>query len=60
MSFVHSDDILASQTIITEIVEILKINNTDSIYGDLDYVSIQDTSKKIRQWKLQVSLLINI
>lgn len=51
IGFVHSDDMLASPYIISELVMVLKKNQASGIYGDLQYVSKLDTSKVIRYWK---------
>ena len=51
IGFVHSDDLLASKTVISEIVATLKNEKLDGVYGDLEYVSKEDTSKVVRFWK---------
>jgi len=51
IGFVHSDDILASPHIISELVLALKKTQASGVYGDLQYVSKLDTSKVIRYWK---------
>jgi len=50
IGFVHSDDILASSTIIEELVNKIKSENADAIYGDLNYVDAENTLKIIRRW----------
>lgn len=50
VGFVHSDDFLASDTIITEIVAAFKSQNVDGIYGNLHYVALENTTKIIRNW----------
>lgn len=49
--FLHADDIFAEKTIIENAVKLFQEQQTDSIYGDLQYVSKQDTDKIIRYWK---------
>ncbi len=50
IGFVHSDDMLASSSIIYEIILKFKEKNLDGVYGDLEYVS-KDNSKVLRIWK---------
>lgn len=51
IGFVHSDDLLASKTVISEIVAILKNKALDGVYGDLEYVRKEDITKVVRFWK---------
>lgn len=51
IGFMHSDDIFASNDIIAHVVEKFKNNDTDSLYGDLQYVYKEDTNKVLRYWK---------
>lgn len=51
IGFVHSDDLLASKTVIFEIVATLKNKALDGVYGDLEYVRKEDTAKVVRFWK---------
>lgn len=51
IAFLHSDDIYASETIISDVVKMFQENEIDSIYGDLVYVDKHDTSKIFRYWK---------
>ncbi|AKD01930.1 family 2 glycosyl transferase [Pontibacter korlensis] len=53
IGFVHSDDFLASPTILTEIATIFEEEGVDGVYGDLLYVNKDDTSKVVRYWKSQ-------
>jgi len=50
IGFVHSDDLLASKTVISEIVAILKNESLDGVYGDLEYVRKEDITKVVRFW----------
>lgn len=50
IGFMHSDDIFASNTVVEKIVEEFEKNNTDSVYGDLDYVQKADLNKVVRKW----------
>ena len=49
--FVHSDDILKSNSILDKIVNLIKNENYDGVYGDLNYVKKTNTNKIIRNWK---------
>ncbi|MDT0647449.1 glycosyltransferase family 2 protein [Zunongwangia sp. F260] len=51
IGLVHSDDFLASPDIISEVVAAFQQNEVDGVYGDLQYVNKEDTSKVIRYWK---------
>lgn len=51
IGFVHSDDYLAEEGIISEIVKIFEDEDADGIYGDLEYVKKEDTLRVIRSWK---------
>ncbi|MUU77881.1 glycosyltransferase family 2 protein [Winogradskyella endarachnes] len=50
IGFVHSDDFLASSTIIQTIVDAFKTENVDGVYGNLHYVALENTDKIIRNW----------
>jgi len=51
IAFMHADDIYANNTIIEKVVKLFNEKQTDSVYGDLQYVSKNDTNKVIRFWK---------
>ena len=51
IGFVHSDDLLASSTILSEIIKKISLENFDGVYGDLQYVDFDKTDKVIRNWK---------
>jgi glycosyltransferase involved in cell wall biosynthesis len=51
IGFLHSDDLLASSTIILDLMTEMKSKKLDGIYGDLEYVDKYDTNKIIRHWK---------
>jgi glycosyltransferase involved in cell wall biosynthesis len=50
IGFLHADDIYADETVITAVAEQFQKNDTDSVYGDLHYVSKHNTNKIIRYW----------
>ncbi|GGW83477.1 glycosyltransferase family 2 protein [Salegentibacter mishustinae] len=53
IGFLHSDDLFVSKDIISKIETIFQKENVDGVYGDLQYVHKNDTSKVIRYWKSQ-------
>lgn len=50
VGFVHSDDFLAENNIITDIANSFKRENVDGVYGNLHYVALENTDKVIRNW----------
>jgi len=51
IGLVHSDDFLASPEIISEVTAAFQKYEVDGVYGDLQYVQKEDTSKVVRYWK---------
>lgn len=51
IGFVHSDDMLANNHIISDLVNQLQKAQLDGIYGDLQYVDKINIHKVIRLWK---------
>jgi len=51
IGFVHSDDFLASKELLSKIAHIIQEEKVDGVYGDLQYVNKEETSKVIRHWK---------
>ena len=47
----NSDDILASNDVIREIVKVLEEQQVDSVYGDLQYVDPHNLQRINREWK---------
>ncbi len=47
----NSDDFYASQSVVRNMVEFIEMHNLDAAYGDLVYVSSNNTDKIIRFWK---------
>lgn len=47
----NSDDMYASNDVISKVVELFKQTQADAVYGDLNYVDRFDTNKVIRKWK---------
>jgi len=50
IGFVHSDDFLAHDDVINNIVNCFTSDHVQAVYGDLDYISQQDIKKIIRRW----------
>lgn len=52
IGFLHSDDVLADDEVISDISKIFDENNAiDGVYGDLVFVKANDTNKITRYWK---------
>jgi len=51
VGFVHGDDLLADSTVVSRVAECFASSGADAVYGDLEYVAKDDTSKVIRYWK---------
>lgn len=51
IGFVHSDDILASNSILSDVVNVFEKEGVDGVYGDLDYVEKENTNKVVRAWR---------
>jgi glycosyltransferase len=47
----NSDDILASNDVISKIIACFESKEVDAVYGDLLYVSQDDISKVLRKWR---------
>jgi glycosyltransferase len=51
VGFLHSDDLFAHSNVVRDIVLQLQSSNCDALYGDLQYVSKDNTDSVIRLWK---------
>lgn len=51
VGILNSDDLYASDTIISDVMELIQKEGTDCLYGDLIYVRQDDITKKVRYWK---------
>lgn len=51
IGFMHSDDLFANNDVIQHVVDKFQENDTDSLYGDLQYVYKSNTNKVLRHWK---------
>jgi len=48
---VHSDDMLADPSVISDVVRAFRESDADVVYGDIVYVSREDSDKVVRYWK---------
>jgi len=51
IGLLHSDDIFASQDVLTRVAEAFADPSVDAVYGDLDYVAADDPSTVVRRWR---------
>lgn len=50
VGFLHADDLYASDDVLSKVAKMFDDPATSAVYGDLEYVSKEDTSKVIRRW----------
>ncbi len=51
VGFLHADDLYASDDVLSKIAQVFEDQTVCAVYGDLEYVSQQDTSIVIRRWQ---------
>jgi glycosyltransferase len=51
IGFLHSDDVLADDNVISEVARAFSNPSISAVYGDLEYVSKCDLSCVVRSWK---------
>jgi len=51
IGFLHADDFYTHNRVIENVLEAFKTENTESVYGNLEYVSAINSNKIIRHWK---------
>ena len=51
IGFLHSDDYFENELVIEQIINTFQLQQCDGVYGDLRYVSSENTKKVIRYWK---------
>jgi len=51
IGFLHADDVLADNNVISDIAEIFLNPEIDVVYGDLEYVKKDNTNHVVRHWK---------
>ncbi|SFQ71364.1 glycosyltransferase [Donghicola eburneus] len=50
IGLMHSDDFFAAPHTLSRVAKLMENLNIDGVYGDLDYVSENDTSHIVRKW----------
>ncbi|HEU0063826.1 MAG TPA: glycosyltransferase family 2 protein [Flavisolibacter sp.] len=50
IAFLNSDDVYADATVISNVVKQFEYKNTDTVYGDLNYVHKEDMNRVVRKW----------
>jgi len=51
VGLMHSDDFFADDQVLADVADAFADPTVDGVYGDLDYVAEQDTSRIIRRWR---------
>jgi glycosyltransferase involved in cell wall biosynthesis len=51
IGLLHSDDMLAHPDVLARVAQRFAETGADAVYGDLDYVSAQNTDRVIRHWR---------
>lgn len=51
VGLLHSNDVFASENVLSSIAEAFSDPNINAVYGDLEYVSQQNTDRVIRYWR---------
>lgn len=51
VGLMHSDDFFADEQVLSDVAKAFENPEVDGVYGDLDYVAEQDTSRIIRRWR---------
>lgn len=51
VGFLHADDLFASDEVLSKIAKAFEDPTVSAVYGDLEYVSQQNTSKVVRRWR---------
>lgn len=51
VGFLNADDVYTSPTVISDVVEAMRADSSDGVYGDLVYVRRRDASRVVRYWQ---------
>lgn len=51
IGLMHSDDFFAHSKVLERVAAVMQHPNVDGVYGDLEYVSANDTTRVIRHWR---------
>lgn len=50
IGFMHSDDFFADDRVLESVASVFADSQVDAVYGDLDYIAKDDSSRIIRHW----------
>jgi len=50
IGILNSDDFYSSPDVISQVVQVMQVEQSDALYADLMYVSPMDINKKLRRW----------
>lgn len=51
VGFLHADDLLANEDVLSQVSATFQRDNCDGVYGDLQYVRADDTQLILRDWR---------
>lgn len=51
IGFLHSDDEFQDSSTLKKVINAFEFNRADGVYGDLNYVNAEDSSRIVRYWK---------
>lgn len=51
VGLLHSDDIFSDTQVLSRVAHAMEDPDVDGVYGDLDYVSAEDTTRIVRKWR---------
>ncbi|SEK11279.1 PGL/p-HBAD biosynthesis glycosyltransferase/MT3031 [Marinovum algicola] len=51
IGLMHSDDFFADDQVLADVAELFEDPDVDGVYGDLQYVAAEDTTRVIRHWR---------
>lgn len=51
VGIMHSDDFFADKDVLADVQRAFEAKDVDAVYGDLDYVARDDTSRVVRHWR---------
>ncbi len=51
IGLLHSDDLFAHDDVLADVARAFQDPNIQAVFGDLDYVAAEDTSRVIRHWR---------
>ena len=54
IGFLHADDEYASSDVLAEVISVFKDESVSAVYGDLKYVSKNDSSRVVRYWRSDI------